>query len=346
MGATIKQIAEMAGVSIGTVDRVIHGRGHVKPETSERIMSICKALDYSPSRAGRQLAVCKQPLKLGIICPYMGQEGIWSVLAQGIEAAIQELKEYNLELYMRHFEYYLPKDQMRILDELAEEHLDGLAIVPMNDPEICARLKVLAAAGTSVVLLNSEVEGFEPLAYVGSDYLSAGRTVAGLFDLLVRGSVLRPLIFYGTKHMLSQQLRVAGLRGELVALGREFEEIGPYQITTEPEIAYEQSYRQLEEHPEANAVFTVGGRVDAVCRAIEALSRQKELVHIGYDLSPTICKHLQRRSITVAIGQEAYRQGYQAIKLLVEYRLFQTPPESTRLITHNEIFIRQNAAQM
>lgn len=65
--ATIKEIAALAGVSRGTVDRVLNDRGAVNPETAEKIRKIAKELDYKPNRAGLVLAAQKKRLKLGVI---------------------------------------------------------------------------------------------------------------------------------------------------------------------------------------------------------------------------------------------------------------------------------------
>ena len=60
--ATIKEIAELAGVSRGTVDRVLNKRGAVNPKTEAKILEIAKALDYKPNRAGIVLAAQKKKL--------------------------------------------------------------------------------------------------------------------------------------------------------------------------------------------------------------------------------------------------------------------------------------------
>ena len=53
MRATIKMIAERAGVSIGTVDRVLHDRPYVKAEVRERVLAVMAELDYRPNRMAR-----------------------------------------------------------------------------------------------------------------------------------------------------------------------------------------------------------------------------------------------------------------------------------------------------
>ena len=56
MPVTVKQIAELAGVSRGTVDRALNGRGHVRPEIEKKILAIAKEMGYTPNRAGKALA--------------------------------------------------------------------------------------------------------------------------------------------------------------------------------------------------------------------------------------------------------------------------------------------------
>ena len=58
--ATIKQIAEMAGVSRGTVDRVLNNRGSVNANTAARVREIAEKLNYKPNKAGLMLAAQKK----------------------------------------------------------------------------------------------------------------------------------------------------------------------------------------------------------------------------------------------------------------------------------------------
>ena len=46
---TIEIIAKKAGVSRGTVDRVLHDRGQVKPETAERVRAVMEEMDFQPN---------------------------------------------------------------------------------------------------------------------------------------------------------------------------------------------------------------------------------------------------------------------------------------------------------
>lgn len=64
--ATIKQIAKLAGVSIGTVDRVLHERGGLAPDTKARVQAAIEELGYVPNQTAQSLAVYKK--RLHILC--------------------------------------------------------------------------------------------------------------------------------------------------------------------------------------------------------------------------------------------------------------------------------------
>ncbi|MFT5641401.1 MAG: LacI family transcriptional regulator, partial [Cyclobacteriaceae bacterium] len=65
---TIKQIAEKAGVSVGTVDRVLHNRGEVAKETREKVLKIAKEGNYSTNVFARSLKL-NQSLRIAVILP-------------------------------------------------------------------------------------------------------------------------------------------------------------------------------------------------------------------------------------------------------------------------------------
>ena len=69
MRATIKMIAEKAGVSIGTVDRVLHDRPYVKAEVRERVLQVMEELEYRPNRMASALAMSGTARRLAFIQP-------------------------------------------------------------------------------------------------------------------------------------------------------------------------------------------------------------------------------------------------------------------------------------
>ena len=95
MAVTIKDIAARAGVSRGTVDRVLHNRPGVKPQVQEHVRRIADEMGFLPNRAGKILAARKQPLKIGCFLPGIGNAFFEEVLA-GYDAAAAEYAHYGV----------------------------------------------------------------------------------------------------------------------------------------------------------------------------------------------------------------------------------------------------------
>ena len=95
MRATIKMIAERAGVSIGTVDRVLHNRPYVKEEVRRRILEVMEELDYHPNRMASALATSGLARRFAIIQPewesYVGE-----AMAAGVERFRRDRQDYNV----------------------------------------------------------------------------------------------------------------------------------------------------------------------------------------------------------------------------------------------------------
>ena len=98
--ATIKEIAELAGVSRGTVDRVLNNRGSVRAKTAEKILEIAKALDYKPNKAGLTLAAQKRRLKLGVII-FENSNPFFDEVMKGVRYQQQRLNGYNCSVLVR-----------------------------------------------------------------------------------------------------------------------------------------------------------------------------------------------------------------------------------------------------
>src|ERR1700732_3487919 len=77
----IHLIAELANVSIGTVDRALHGRGGIKESTRQSILQIARRIGYTPNLAARALSVAKASARIGVCMPreiHFFYDQLWS----------------------------------------------------------------------------------------------------------------------------------------------------------------------------------------------------------------------------------------------------------------------------
>jgi LacI family transcriptional regulator len=110
---TLKKIAKLSGVSIGTVDRVLHGRGRVSKSTELKIKKIIEKHGYKPNIFASHLSSSRL-YTFGIMIPNRNQDGkYWAILENGIEKALKELSIYNIKaeyfFFDRHDENSLKK---------------------------------------------------------------------------------------------------------------------------------------------------------------------------------------------------------------------------------------------
>lgn len=338
----ISDVAEMANVSRGTVDRVLHGRGHVDPEVEKRILVIINKLNYRPSRAARQLSLRKRNIRLGLITR-LDTNGFWSNLLRGANEAIAELNEYGITTEQRFFNQFLPDEQLARIDELVSLGISALIIVPLDDERIRQRLIDLRDTGIPVYLINSEISDFTPTCYVGSDYYDSGRTAAGLMHRFANRQPLRLAVFTGNDYLRSHRQRLDGFLNEMEKLKTDLTLVERADVTSDFTYAYNCANAVLADHPEINSVFTIASNVVPVCSAISDAGRADDIIHIGYGMTNATRPLLQNGSLTAAIGTEASRQGSLPFQLLLQYFLDGSAPCKTRYLTRNEIFISQNA---
>ena len=99
MAVTIKEIAEYANVSRGTVDRALHGRGGIRPEVEKRIRAIADSMGYKPNSAAKALSNLKKKLNIGLLLPSI-HNPFFADLILGAQEAQRALADHGVELLL------------------------------------------------------------------------------------------------------------------------------------------------------------------------------------------------------------------------------------------------------
>ena len=368
--ATIKEIAALAGVSRGTVDRVLNDRGAVNPETAEKIRKIAKELDYKPNRAGLVLAAQKKRLKLGVILFSTGNPFFQDVLA-GIDEKAEELANYNctvitkkisfgVEAQLQTIDELLAEElagynctvitkqisfgveaQLQAVKELLAEEVSGIAMTPYNDERIRDCINTLYEQGIPVVTLNTDIENSRRIAYVGSNYTRSGATAAGLLQLMTSGTVNVGIVT-GSSNILCHTERIAGFLKTLEPFSDRICVVDTVEIHDDEVESYEKTTALLSKHPEINALFFAAGGVYGGCRSVEALGKKKAIRIIAFDLVPTTRQMLENDTIAATICQQPKIQGSNPLSLLFAYLTTGENPEKEYNYVAVDIRIKEN----
>ena len=319
--ATIREIAELAGVSRGTVDRVLNHRGSVNAATAALVNDIAKKLDYKPNRAGIALAAQRKMVRIGVVLFDTGNpffDEVWnSVLSKE-----EELNSYNCSV-LKKKTGFSAQEQLQAIAELEAEGIDGLVISPFNDTAVANKIDQLQSRQIPVITTNTDIRNSSRLAFVGSDFYRCGQTAAGLMNLMTSGEV-RAGIVTGSSQVLCHTDRIAGFCDR----DDDFE-------------SYDKTRALLSAHPDINALYFTAAGVYGGCRAVLSLNRTD--IHIlAYDKIPATKELMEQHIISAVICQQPSIQGSKPIQLLFDYLTAGEAPDREFYYTAVDIRILEN----
>lgn len=331
MAATLKQIAQAAGVSRGTVDRVLHGRGHVDPEVEKRIWQLLREMNYQPNQLGRALVMSSRSIKLGVICQF-GETPFMKLVLDGVQRAKSDLEGMGATLLIESIHSYDEGLMLQTIDRMVDAGIQGLALTPGNSPAIHQKMQQVIAAGIPVVTLNSDAPDTGRLAYVGLDNYRAGQAAAGLLSLTLRsGGTILPISGYSENTSHSQRMQ-----GFFDAIRKEFPQfhlLGPEHCRDIDHAAEEIVIRALESGTELSAIYLPGNGQAGVCQALRRFHRDQEICVLSFDLTKDNVQELKRGALDFILDQNAEEQGYRPAMLLYDKLVLGKSPVSEYLYT-------------
>ncbi len=210
---TIKEVAKLADVSVGTVSKVLNGTGSISAVVRKRVEDAAQSLGYAPHPSARSLRSGDTKM-LGLLVADLSNP-FFLQLVEAIEQRASA-KGYSVLLYNSNEE---PLREKRNLQALAAQRVDGVFVIPTFDPWP-GRVVAFSALPCPIVQLDRILEGFDAPS-VAIDNRMAGRLAAQHFiDLGHR----RIAALTGSTEYQIARHRVEGLRTTMAANGLSFDE--------------------------------------------------------------------------------------------------------------------------
>jgi LacI family transcriptional regulator len=316
-------IAERAGVSIGTVDRVLHDRPYVKDEVRERVLRVMEELDYHPNRMASALAMSGTPRRLAMVQP-VWQDYVLEEMERGVSRFREEHRDYNVSVTQLEYPQEDVPACLDRLDQAAQDGTQAIALCASDCREVREKLEELSERGIPVVTFNSDIPSGRRLCYVGEDAQRAGR-VAGE----IAAKFLRPgdrlLLVYAGPSYAGHKARADGFLERLEEQGFRRADCRVAATHNDYEETYAQVRAALEEDPELACVYMANRSVPACVAAIRDCGRKTRV--LSHDCSPEIRAFLRDGSVDFTIGQDLSYQSYQALSLLFRLLAEHKPPE-------------------
>lgn len=183
---TINDVAKAAGVSKGTVDRVLHNRGEVSSKSREKVLKSIEELGFRPNMYASLLASQKEYLIQCIIPEYFTGE-FWSLTDKGIEDAAEAVSRYGVRVEAVRYDQYDIESFREVCRKVLSSPPSGVLVAPMFRDETLKFVKELSSAGVPYIYIDSKLEDDGYMSYYGMPMYQSGYLCA---DALYDGTLL------------------------------------------------------------------------------------------------------------------------------------------------------------
>lgn len=341
---TIEMVAKEAGVSRGTVDRVINCRPHVREDQYEKVMAAIRNLGYEPKR--QQAAALgirigqKQVCRLGVILPsrnpwYMNE------INRGIRDGETQLADYSVEILTEQCSSSpYPEEVVGLMDSLVERGVSGIVMCVMDCEPVARKIGELSSRGIPVVTFDSDVSGSR-LFFLGKDIVRTGRVAGGLMAKYIAPGA-RILIGMGNREIPADVERTEAFIDAMKSCGFTDGMFEIMETFNDYTLTYEKTRQALRSSGGIAGIYMAHHSLTACMDAIRAEGCDPRPLVIFGDMNERVIRYLQSRELQFCVLPNTYMMGYRPLILLKEYVLDHRTPEEKELYTPIEIICREN----
>lgn len=338
MAVTIGQIADAAGVSRGTVDRVLHNRGRVNQDVARRVRRTADELGYVLQPRNKSSGK-RRDIKIGVITQ-LSDAPFMMAVKQGIYDGKAKLEHRGIKVLIREIAAVDEEELLEAMNELAGQRICGLAVMPADTSPV--RLKInqfINALNIPVITFNSDITGTGRSCFVGLDNRQSGRAAAGLMAMLTggKGDILVITGFF-SNHV--NNTRVDGFMEEMKRAFPGVRIIGVNGSFDDADEVQKIIKRTLEAYPDLAGILVVSSGQAGIERGLES-SRKRPYI-IAYDLTSQTAELLKNGIIDFIIDQEGYVQGAQSLEILADMVQLGYEPETEMVYCEINIKTKYN----
>lgn len=337
----IKDIAKKAGVSEGTVDRVLHKRGKVSESAANKVQRVLDEINYQPNLLARTLGTTRK-YRIATLTPDFKPDPYWRQSFEGIKSGELQLAQYGIQLTVEHsfFDPYKKNDFQNAALKVLHSQPDAVLIAPAASSLYF--YKDLSKANIPFILINVSIKDTTPLSFIGQDLFQSGQLAA---ELISMGQ--NPNAAFAILHFVEDQDNMIHLEEKEQGFRRYFNQktksstIHTFILGTPQNSAFREQLTAVLDTPNLGGVFVSTSRAYWVASLIK--EKNPEIRIIGYDLIKKNLECLQKAHIDFLINQNPMRQAKLGIQVLANYLLFKKNPPPLHLFPL-EIITPQNAA--
>lgn len=343
---TIKQIAALAGVSAGTVDRVLHNRGKVSQEALAAVQKVLDGQSYKYNLHTSAVAFkkTKKSLKILVSIPSSEKGEYWDLIREGIEEGFSEYGDFDIESQFVLFNQFDSLSCRDAFDSIAEAKCSAVVIGTTFVDETRSLCERLNKRHVPYVFVDGGIEETTPVATYKVNQVSCGRLLARLMDgLTPQGKELVLMVprRIGTQMSNNSAIRKAAFKEYFPENGKP-RVIHEAQFSTAGHQAVVSELKSfLAEHP------NVGGIAVAISLSYIISDALRDagitgLVVGGFDVTDGNARCVREGTLDFLINQHPERQGFYAVESILHYLIYGTPDSTLPELLPIDIVFKEN----
>jgi LacI family transcriptional regulator len=325
---TIKDIARLAGVSKGTVDRVLHKRGRVSQKALHKVEEVLKKIEYHPNPMARNLKTNKV-YNIHVLLPDPEVDPYWFPAHNGVLESAKEFRPFGVlvEAYLYH--PYQESSFTAKAQEVLKSEPDGLLMAPLFHNESLKVLHKCRETGIVLASFNNTIDPLHNENFIGQDLYQSGRVAAGLIHKMVAPDSAVGIIHINEEPHMRQKEN--GFKSYFEEGKFGYRNIFTHSLCTDSGLSFkEQMGNFLSGHQDLAALFITNSKAYLLVDKLQEIN--KKCVVVGYDLVDENIAHIQKGNIDFLIHQKPQRQAYLGVGHLAEYFLFGKKIPSKKLL--------------
>lgn len=325
---TIKDIAKMAGVSAGTVDRVLHNRGRVSDDSLQKVNKVLTEIDYKPNLIARTLGSNKT-FHIAVLIPDPGQDPYWAQSRSGVRQAEIEWLHYNVVIDLYFFDLYDNKSLEEKSNAAFHTKPDGILVAPIFYHEIMPFFELFRNHTIPFVFVNTRLLGVQPLSFIGQDLYQSGRLGAELIHINCKDSGRLAVLHINEDssngvHLLDKE---RGFREYFQEKKSTFEIVAP-KLGNSESPSFEEHLQDTLKDPLLRGIFVTTSKGAFIVASFLEKNDRTNITLVGYDMLEENLNYLKSGVINFIIHQNPKRQAFLGVNYLAEHLIFnkEVPP--------------------
>lgn len=339
----IKDIARLSGVSVGTVDRVLHNRGRVSEDALKKVLTVLDQIDYKPNLIARTLGSNKT-YRIAVLIPDPAQDPYWASSRAGVDQAQAEWLRYGVSIMLYYFNVYEKNSFKDVAEAVIRENPDGILIAPIFYHESLPYFKRFQSLAIPYVLINTRIEEAESLSFIGQNLYQSGKVGGELMHLTQQGESGVLAILHMNEDLdnavhLAEKER--GFREYFLQQNKGKFEIRTFNLHNPSDASFEAQVISLLDNPSLKGIYVSTSKGTYMIASFLERYQQSGIKLIGYDMLEENIRYMKMGIIDFIIHQNPKRQAFLGINHLVGHLILKKAAPQQELLPL-EIISKEN----